>query len=455
MVDPRGFLKIKREPVLYRPVCERIKDHSEVNVLKSNDVSCGQASRCMDCGTPFCHWACPLGNLIPEWNDLMFNGHWQKALEILSPTNNFPEFTGRLCPAVCEYSCVLGINDDPVTIRENELSIIEYGFKYGLIKPRPTQKRTGKRVAVVGSGPAGLACADELNKMGHEVIVFEKDNKIGGMLRYGIPDFKLEKHIIDRRLAILKKEGIKFETSVNIDVGDRHACHLQKDFDAICLACGARVPRDLNIEGRDLKGIYFAMDYLTQSNRLVGNGFKPFPTDGNGFMDAKGKKVVVIGGGDTGADCVGVSNRQGARCMIQIELLPQPSKCRTQEYPWPTYPFILKNSSSHEEGCERKWAILTKRFIGDGYIKKLSCVNVDFVKDERGSAIMKELSGSEFEIEADMVILALGFLSPQKQDLVGRKGVFCAGDMRTGQSLIVRAMSDGRNIAQSIDRYLK
>jgi glutamate synthase (NADPH/NADH) small chain len=418
-----------------------------------------------------------VGNYIPEWNDFLFRKHWQKAFELLQAANNFPEFTGRICPATCEYACVLGINDDPITIRENELSIIEYAFRHGLVKYRPPKVRTGKRVAIVGSGPSGLACADQLNKAGHEATVFERDDKIGGILRYGIPDFKLEKHIIDRRLDILKKEGIKFETSSNIDVGDRHACPLQKDFDAVCFACGCRVPRDLKIEGRELKGIHFAMDYLTQSNRRVGEGFKPLPASRGGFIDGKGKKVVVIGGGDTGADCVGTAHRQGAACVTQIEVLPRPYECRTEAYPWPKYPLLLKTTSSHEEGGDRHWAVLTKSFIGErGNIKKLSCVKVEFSeRDGKSCSAMKEIPGSEFEIEADLVILAIGFLHPERSGLlvdlnvefdergnvktdrdymtsVGK--VFSAGDMRRGQSLVVWAISEGRRAAHCIDKHL-
>jgi glutamate synthase (NADPH/NADH) small chain len=394
----------------------------------------------MDCGTPFCHWGCPIANFIPEWNDLMFRKQWKKAFQILQATNNFPEFTGRLCPAICEYACVLGINDEPVTIRENELAIIEYGFEHGFIKPRAPAMRTGKKIAVIGSGPAGLACADELNRFGHRVVVFEKDDKIGGILRYGIPDFKLEKHIIDRRLVILKKEGIRFETSVDIDIND--ISKLKKDFDAICFACGSRTARDLKIEGRALEGIYFAMDYLVQSNKRVrGEKFSQ-----EELIDAKDKNVVVLGGGDTGADCVGTAQRQGAKCVIQIEILPRPSEERPENQPWPIYPLILKNSTSHEEGCERRWSILTKKFLGENScVKKLSCVQVD--------TEIKEISGTEFEIDADLVILALGFLPPEKRP--AEKGVFYAGDMRTGPSLIVRAISDGRNTAHTINTYLK
>jgi glutamate synthase (NADPH/NADH) small chain len=474
MGDPRGFLKSARQSNSYREVCERVNDFKDVSLSRPEKQSQEQASRCMDCGTPFCHGSCPIGNYIPEWNDLVFRKQWKKAFEILEAANNFPEFTGRLCPALCEYACVLGINDDPVTIRENELAIIEYGFEHGFVKPKTISSRTGKRVAVVGSGPAGLSCADQLNKAGHEVVVFERDNKIGGILRYGIPDFKLEKSIIDRRLAILKKEGIVFETSANISVGAISDCLLQKDFDAICLAGGSRVPRDLKIEGRELKGIYFAMDYLTQSNRRVGEGFKPSPTN---FIDAKGKKVVVIGGGDTGSDCVGTAHRQGASCVTQIEVLPMPMECRTDSQPWPRYPILLKTTSSHEEGGVRHWAVLTKKFMGEnGVLKKLSCVKVEFFETQgKACPVMKEIPGSRFEIEADMAILAVGFLQPEHEGLLNNlkvgfdnrgnvktdsnyktsvEKVFSAGDMRRGQSLVVWAISEGRQSAHFIDKYL-
>jgi len=471
MGDVKGFLKVKRQKSHYRPVCERVKDYKEVAVLPGESSTQEQSSRCMDCGTPFCHWACPVGNYIPEWNDLVFKGNWKEAFKLLTTCNNLPEITGRLCPALCEYSCVLGINDDPVTIRENELSIIEYGFKHGLIKAQPPKKRTNKKVAVVGSGPSGLACADQLNKAGHRVVVFEKDDKVGGILRFGIPDFKLDKKIIDRRVNILKEEGIEFKTGVNVGV-DYAAGDLLKNFDAVCLAGGSRAPRDLKIEGRELKGIYFAMDYLTQSNKRVA-GIK---IPANQLIDAKGKKVLVIGGGDTGADCVGTANRQGATCVVQIEVMPRPAECRTAEFPWPKYPMILKTSSSHEEGAERKWSILTKEFSGiDGWVKKLSCVEVEFQKDLKGCPVMKEISGSEFEIEVDMVVLAVGFLHPEHEGLLKElnveldprgnvktdshqatslKKVFSAGDMRRGQSLVVWAIQEGRRAARSIDEYL-
>lgn len=472
MGDIKGFLKVKREKSEYRPVCERTKDYREVAFSRPEQKSEEQASRCMDCGTPFCHWGCPIGNYIPEWNDAVFREHWQKAFMLLDATNNLPEITGRLCPAPCEYACVLGINDDPVTIRENELAIVEKAFQEGWIRPHLPLKRTGKKVAVVGSGPAGLAVAAQLNKAGHTVVVFERDKKPGGILRFGIPDFKLEKWVLDRRIKLLEDEGIEFRSGVNVGI-DLPVSGLTKEFSAVCLTGGSRVPRDLNIEGRDLKSIYFAMDYLTQSNRRVGG--EKIPADG--LIDAKGKRVLVIGGGDTGADCVGTAHRQGASCVVQIEVMPKPSACRTCDYPWPSYPMLLKTSTSHEEGGERHWAILTRRFIGEGKeLKGVSCVRVEFLeKDARGIPRMKEVPGSEFQIEADMAVLAVGFLHPEHKGLVkelgleldargnvrtdtgfmtSQKGVFSAGDMRRGQSLVVWAIWEGRTCAHYIDKYL-
>jgi len=420
----------------------------------------------MDCGTPFCHWGCPIGNYIPEWNDLVFRGHWQRAFQLLAATHNFPEITGRICPALCEYSCVLGINDDPVTIRENELAIIEYAFQKGLVKPNPPQKRTGREIAIVGSGPAGLSLADQLNKAGHLVVVFEKADKIGGLLRYGIPDFKLEKWVLERRINLLKKEGIVFNTSVCVGK-ELKAKYLKKEFDAICLATGSGVPRDLDsptakkIEGRDLKGIHFAMDYLIQTNRRVAG--EEIPLDD--LIDAKGKRVVVIGGGDTGADCLGIAHRQDAKCVVQIELLAKPPECRTPDYPWPKYPLVCKTSTSHEEGGIREWSVSTKKFIGEnGWVKKLLCQRVS-----------QETAGREFEIEADLVIIAMGFLHTEHNGLVKDlgleldskgnvkndenymtkvKSIFSAGDMHRGQSLVVWAISEGRRAAYGIDKYL-
>lgn len=471
MGDIKGFLKVKRQPGAYRPVCERVKDFAEVNLLRSEAQSKEQSSRCMDCGTPFCHSGCPIGNYIPEWNDLVFCGQWQKAFSLLRATNNLPEITGRICPSLCEYACVLGINDDPVTIRENELGIIEYAFAHGLIKPRIPKKRTGKKIAVIGSGPAGLACADQLNFAGHQVTVFERDDALGGILRYGIPEFKLKKEIIDRRIKILEKEGIKFKTEVNVGK-DLSAQKILKDFDALCIACGSPTPRDLNIEGRNMSGIHFAMDYLIQSNKRI-KGEK-IPLDQ--LLDAKNKRVVVIGGGDTGADCVGVAHRQGASCVMQIEIMPKPPTSRTPDCSWPKYPILFKSSSSHEEGGQRDWSILTKKFIGlNGKVEKLACVRVEFKKDASGCPIMQEVAGSEFEIQTDLVILALGFLHPEKNGIIGelklgldhrgnvktndnymtsKKDVFACGDMRRGQSLIVWAISEGRRAAHHIDKHL-
>ncbi|MFH0827744.1 MAG: glutamate synthase subunit beta [Candidatus Omnitrophota bacterium] len=471
MGDPKGFLKVKRTTVEYRPICERIKDYRNVAALRAEDKSREQASRCMDCGTPFCHSACPIGNYIPEWNDLVFHGHWQAALDLLSVSNNLPEITGRVCPALCEYACVLGINDDAVTIRENELAIVEYGFKHKLIYPIKPKKKTGKTVAVIGSGPSGLSCADQLNRAGHKVVVFERDRKIGGILRYGIPDFKLEKSLLDRRIDIWKKEGIEFRPGINVGV-DYPSEKLLKEFDAACLCGGSRVPRDLKIEGRHFSGVYFAMDYLSVSNRRV-SGEEILPGQ---VIDAQGKQVVVIGGGDTGSDCVGTAHRQQAARVVQIEVLLEPPACRPENMPWPVYPLILKTSSSHGEGGQRYWAVLTKKFTGqNNKVNSLECVRVNFEKDEKGCQQIKEIPGSEFIIPADLVIIAAGFLHPEHSGLLEKlklefdqrgnvktgadymssiQKVFSAGDMRSGQSLVVWAISEGRNAAKAIDKYL-
>ena len=472
MGDLKGFLKLARQNSQHRPVCERIRDFKEVSKVLPEQQSQEQASRCMDCSTPFCHAACPIGNYIPEWNDHLFRGNWLDAVELLESTNNLPEITGRLCPALCEYACVLGLNDDAVTIRENELAISEFGFRSGLIKPRLISKRTQKQIAVIGSGPAGLSCAAQLNRAGHHVIVFERANLPGGILRYGIPDFKLGKEIIDRRIDIFKQEGVEFKTNINVGV-DYPVKKLLKEFDAICLAGGASVPRDIKIESREAKGIHFAMEYLTQANKRLLKEDVALDK----LIDAQGKQVVVIGGGDTGADCVGTAHRQGASCVRQIEVLPQPANCRTEAYPWPAYPLLLKTTTSHEEGGERLWAVLTKRFIQkDGFVKGISCVRVEFTK-AAGQACpkMQEIPGSEFEIEADLVIIAIGFLHPQHSGLLTEinvefdarknvktdefymtsvKKVFSAGDMRRGQSLVVWAISEGRRAAYFIDQYL-
>lgn len=472
MGDLRGFLKIARQNGEYRQVCERVSDFKDVYKMRPQDQSQEQASRCMDCAIPFCHWSCPIGNYIPEWNDYMFSGNWKKALMLLEATNNLPEITGRVCPAVCEFACVLGLNEEAVTIRENELAVIELGFKHGLMKPRTISRKTNKKIAVIGSGPAGLSCAAQLNKAGHNLVVFERDKKAGGILRYGIPDFKLEKHIIDRRINVWQEEGVIFKTGIEVP-RDYSVKKLLKEFDAVCLAGGSRMPRDLKIKGRELKGIYFAMDYLTQANKIV-DGEK-FPADE--IIDAKGKRVVVVGGGDTGADCVGTAHRQGAACVVQIEVMPQPPTCRSQDYPWPNYPLLLKTSSSHAEGGQRHWAVLTKSFIGQkGNVAKLSCVEVKFsAAVDNSCPLMQEIPGSEFEIDADMVLLAIGFVHPEHSGLLSELGlefdergnvktdvtymssvdkIFAAGDMRRGQSLVVWAIAEGRNCAHCIDKYL-
>ncbi|MBF0494709.1 MAG: glutamate synthase subunit beta [Candidatus Omnitrophica bacterium] len=469
--DNKGFLKIKRKKGKYRPVEERVGDFCDVTVSRSDDDSVEQATRCMDCGTTFCHWACPVGNYIPEWNELLAKGDWDKAYELLSATNNLPEITGRVCPALCESACVLGINDEAVTIRENELAIAEHAFKTGKVKGKKVEKRTGKKVAVIGSGPAGLAAADELNKKGHHVTVFEKDRKIGGFLRYGIPDFKLEKWVLDRRVDLLKKEGVDFKTDVKVGEGFKTG-DLVNDFDAVCLAGGSRFPRDLAIEGRDSEGIVFAVDYLSEANKKVSGEKTAQPK----ALDARGKHVIVIGGGDTGADCIGTANRQGARSIVQLEVLPEPPECRTEDYPWPKHPLVLKTTSSHEEGAARKWAVSTKKFISEtGQVKKLECVQVEFSAPEGACPVMREIEGTEFTLDADLVILAIGFLSPEHKGLLdelaleydkrgnvktdqshktSRKKIFACGDMHRGQSLVVWAIHEGREAAKNIDEYL-
>lgn len=467
------FLTVKRQAPTYRPVGERVKDFRDVSTLRAGAQSQAQASRCLDCGLPFCHWMCPIGNYVPTWNQLMASGRWQEAFQALQATNNIPEVTGRLCPATCEYACVLGIqNGDAVTVRENELAVIEHAFQSGFVQPQPPLKRTGKSVAIVGSGPAGLCCADQLNKAGHAVVVFERDDKLGGLLRYGIPDFKLEKWVVDRRLAIWSAEGIEFITGVHVGA-EYPASKFVSGFDAVCLTGGSRAPRELAIEGRSLRGIHLAMAYLVQSNRRVAG--ERIPEDQ--LIDANGKRVVVIGGGDTGADCVGTAHRQGAREVIQIELLPRPPERRRPDQRWPDYPTVLRTSTSHEEGGVREWSVLTKQFLGsNGHVTGLSCVRVEWVpQGTTGSPMMRELPGTEFAIGADLVILALGFVSAERHglleqlgvlldqrgnpatdphDMTSVSGVFAAGDIRRGQSLIAWAVSEGRTAAHHIDRYL-
>ncbi len=472
MGDPKGFLNIRRMESGYRPVEERVNDYKEVEILLPDSERERQSSRCMDCGVPFCHWGCPVGNIMPEWQDLIFRKDWKGAYDILKETNNFPEFTGRVCPAPCEASCVLSIDDEPVTIRQNELSVIEKAFEKGYVKPEPPAVRTGKKVAVVGSGPAGLACADMLNRKGHSVTVLEAEDSIGGYLRFGIPDFKLDKRIIDRRIDILTKEGIEFRTNVTVGK-DITTTELSKNYDAVMLGIGAREPRDMNIEGRSLKGIYFAMDYLRQQNRRVRGDVIPEDE----LIKTLNKKVVVIGGGDTGSDCVGNANRQGAGSITQIEILPEPSGHRSAGDPWPLWPKVKKTSSSHEEGCDRMWSVKTLRFSGEnGEVKKISAIRVSSGKDAGGNLVMNEIPGTEFELQADLVFLSMGFTHVAHKGIVSDygleldqngnikvdencmtsvKGVFSAGDSVRGASLVVWAIHHGREAAKGINRYLE
>lgn len=472
MGDPRGFIKVPLKVAGNRPVQERISDFGEVEQTLNSEDRKLQASRCMDCGIPFCHWGCPVDNLIPEWNDMLYRGEWKKAIDLLHSTNNFPEFTGRICPAPCEHSCVLNIDDEPVTIRENEAAIVEHAFAEGYIKPEPPKIRTGKTVAVIGSGPAGMACADLLNKWGHTVTLFEKDDAAGGLLRYGIPDFKLNKVFVDRRLNLMMEEGLMVKTGVEAGK-DISAEELLTNFDAICLAVGAMKPRDLSLEGRDLDGVHFAMEFLTQQNK-INRGYN-IPYDH--LISAKDRHVVVIGGGDTGSDCVGTAIRQGARSVLQIEILPKPPEKRADDNPWPYYGKTLKTSSSHEEGCERRWGLATQRFIGSQQrVTELEVQRVEWIKNGFSRPEMKIVGGSSEIIKADLVLLAMGFVHPVheglleslKLELTERKNikigdqyqtnlskVFAAGDSVLGASLVVRAIHSGREAAKRIDNYLK
>jgi len=466
-----GFLEIKRKKPPARPVAERLRDWREYYLPYPVDDLTKQAARCMDCGIPFCHQGCPLGNIIPDWNDLVYKNHWREALDRLHATNNFPEWTGRLCPAPCEGACVLGINDDPVTIKGVELAIVERAFDEGWIAAEPPAARTGKRVAVVGSGPAGLAAAEQLNRAGHLVTVFERDDRIGGLLRYGIPEFKMEKRFVDRRLRIMEKAGVVFRTGahvgVNVAVGN-----LRHDFDAIVLAGGSCWPRDLPVPGRELRGVHFAMEYLTlQNRRCEGDTVADAK-----FITAEGKRVVIIGGGDTGADCLGTVHRQGASAVHQFELLPRPPDERAADNPWPQWPNIFRVSGAHEEGGERVYAVSAQCFLGDaeGRVRALEAVKVDMVR-EGGRLEFKPIPGSEFTLEVELVLLAMGFLGPERPGMLtdlgvtltergnvqrdanwmtSVPGVFACGDMQRGQSLIVWAIADGRSCARGVDTYL-
>jgi glutamate synthase (NADPH) small chain len=470
MGNPKAFLTIERKDAGYRPVHERKTDFGEVEQTLNNEDRMLQASRCMDCGIPFCHWACPLGNKMPEYQDLLFKGKWKQAYESLAQTDDFPEFTGRVCPALCEKSCVLNIEHHAVTIRENEASVTERAWSEGWIVPKPPKNRTGKKVAIIGGGPAGLVAAYRLNRMGHEVTVYEKSPQIGGLLRFGIPNFKLNKNIVDRRLEMMEAEGVNFVT--NAEVGKSISIkELQATHDAVCLTIGAGKPRDLVAEGRDLKGIHFALDFLIQQNyQLAG-----LPIKGE-EINAKGKRVLVIGGGDTGSDCVGTSNRQGASEVTQIEIMPMPPTGENPLTPWPNWPNILKTSSSHEEGCTRRWCLTTKRFTGkEGKLTGVEIAEVEWLTDSvSGRTIMKETGKTE-TLKVDLVFLAMGFVHPEhegllddlgvtydprgnvstgKQNESSVKGFFAAGDAASGASLVVRAMASGRQAAVAINDYL-
>lgn len=445
MGNPKAFLTIPRQEAGYRPVHDRINDFGEVEQTLNTSERKQQASRCMDCGVPFCHWACPLGNRPPEFQDALYKGKWEEAYEILSQTNDFPEFTGRICPALCEKSCVLKLAiDAPVTIREDEAAIIEAAFREGYIKPR-TYPRNGKKVAVVGSGPAGMAAANQLNRMGYEVTVFEKDEYVGGLLRFGIPNFKLNKAIIDRRVDIMAAEGITFKTSTPIDVE-----HLPEGFDAYCICTGTPQARDLDIPGRDLKGIHFALETLAQQNRVLGG--QAFSKEER--INAKGKHVLVIGGGDTGSDCIGTSNRQGAASVTQIEIMPKPPVGHNPATPWPQWPVVLKTSSSHEEGCTRRWSLTSNRFIGtkDGRVCGVEVEEVEWIPSPDGGRPAMRPTGKKETLKADLVLLAMGFLKPQQPAFASN--VFVAGDAATGASLVVRCIAGGRKAAQDINAYL-
>jgi glutamate synthase (NADPH/NADH) small chain len=467
-----GFMEVPRRMPRRRPVGERIEDFLEVYEDFSEEQARNQGSRCMDCGIPFCHTGCPLRNIIPDWNDLVYRGKWKEAIERLHLTNNFPEFTGRICPAPCEAACVLGINDDPVTIEMIEHAIVDRAWEEGWVKPEPPRRLTGRRVAIVGSGPAGLAAAQQLRRQGHEVIVFEKADRIGGLLRYGIPDFKLEKRILDRRLDQMAQEGVQFRPGVHVGV-DLSAAELRKSCDAILIATGSEKPRDLPIPGRDLGGIHFAMDFLRQQNRRVAGDL----IDPDSVITAGGKHAIVIGGGDTGSDCIGTCHRQGALSVTNLELLERPPDARDPTTPWPGWPLVFRTSTSHEEGGTRLFSVMTKRFIGEGgRVSELEAVKIRFGEpDESGRRPLHEIPDSTFRIRGELVLLAMGFVHPVQAGLLrdlgieldargnaetdshymtSERGVFAAGDARRGQSLVVWAIREGRDAAEAIHAYL-
>jgi glutamate synthase (NADPH/NADH) small chain len=475
MGKPTGFLEYERTERKYAPVADRVSHFREFVIPLTEEQLGRQGARCMDCGIPFCHQGCPVDNLIPDWNDLVYHQDWRAAIDVLHSTNNFPEFTGRICPAPCEASCTLNIDDVPVTIKTIECAIVDRAWEEGWIKPRIAAHKTGKRVAVVGSGPAGMACAQQLGRAGHAVVILEKEDRIGGLLRYGIPDFKLDKTLIDRRIAQMRAEGVEFRTNSHVGV-DLPAARLMEEFDAVVLTGGSEKPRDLPLPGRDLEGVHFAMDFLKSNSKWV-QGVH----GADEVISAKDKHVIVIGGGDTGSDCIGTSNRHGARSVTQLEILPQPPEKENKGLTWPDWPQKMRTSSSQEEGCERIFSVATKEFVGDasGHVSAVRCVKVEWSKDDSGNWQMSEVAGSEFERPADLVTLAMGFVHPVHEGMLQELGValdgrgnvegategagayhtsvdkvFSAGDMRRGQSLVVWAIREGRQCARAVDEYL-
>ena len=472
MGKPTGFMEFPRQDRTYAAVADRLVKYEEFVIPLEQHVLQQQGARCMDCGIPFCHQGCPVNNIIPDWNDLVYKGKIREAIEVLHSTNNFPEFTGRICPAPCEAACTLNLDDAPVTIKSIECAIVDQAWEEGWIKPHIASHRSGRKVAVVGSGPSGLACAQQLARAGHDITVFEKNDRIGGLLRYGIPDFKFTKTLIDRRMSQMLAEGVEFRT--NTEIGkDIPAKQLVDDYDAVILTGGSEDPRDLSIEGRELNGVYFAMDFLSQSNKRVAGDSIP---DAETIL-ATGLDVVVIGGGDTGSDCIGTSNRQGAKSVSQLEIMPMPPEKENKALTWPNWPNKLRTSSSQEEGCERMWSVATKRFKGkEGRLTAIDCVNVEWSQDDNGQWTMAELAGSEFELKADRVFIAMGFVHPVHSGMIEDLGlqkdnrgnvnantadyqtsvdkVFAAGDMRRGQSLVVWAIREGRQAARAVDEFL-